>query len=165
MLKKTLNCIVIEIFLLNGFLLCGCSYEKSIQGICVPSIIFSSLQNCKMENIDYCKLLDNSLQKDSASLNKFVTLECFDGEAGYCHGTIIVEVIERIGEDFFIYSTQRQPINKRKEILSYIDVGIAYRYDNIDPRSTKEVFPKIFYVLNYGSSSSDHYSKNDGNSD
>ena len=147
MLKKTLNCIVIEILLLNGFLLCGCSYEKSIQGICVPSIIFSSLQ------------------KDSASLNKFVTLECFDGEAGYCHGTIIVEVIERIGEDFFIYSTQRQPINKRKEILSYIDVGIAYRYDNIDPRSTKEVFPKIFYVLNYGSSSSDHYSKNDGNSD
>lgn len=156
MLKKTLNCIVIELLLLNVLLLCGCSYEKSVQGICVPSIIFSSLQHHKMDNIDYCKLLDNSLRKDSASLNMFVTLECFDGEAAYCHGTIIVEIIERIGEDYFIYSTQRLPINKRKEILSYIDVGIAYRYDKIDPRSTKEVFPKIFYVLNHEGNSNDY---------
>lgn len=149
MFKLNFNCILIELLLLNVFLLCGCSYEKSVQGISVPSVIFSSLQNHKIKDVDYCKLLDKSLRKDSASLNKFVTLDCFDGEAGYCHGTIIVEVIERIGEEYFIYSTQKLPINKRKEILSFIDVGIHYRYDYVDSRTTKDVFPKVFSVLSF----------------
>ena len=147
MFKMIFNCILIELLLLNVFLLYGCSYDKSIQGIRVPPVIFSSLHNHKIKDVDYCKLLDNSLRKDSASLNMFVTLDCFDGEAGYCHGTIIVEIIERIGEECFIYSTHSLPINKRKEILSYIDVGIAYRYDNVDSRTTKDVFPKVFSVL------------------
>lgn len=147
MLNKILNSIIIQLLLLNVVLLCGCSYEKSVQGINVPSVILLSLQNHNMNDVDYYKLLENSLRKDSASLNKFVTLDCFDGEAGYCHGTIIVEVIERIGEENFIRSTQKLPINKRKEVLSYIDVGIAYHYDTIDSRSTKDVFPKIYYVL------------------
>lgn len=150
MFKMNFNCILIDLLLVYVFLLYGCSYEKSVQGIRVPSVIFSSLQNHRIKkDVDYCKLLDNSLRKDSASLNKFVTLECFDGEAGYCHGTIIVEVIERIGEDCFINSTHRLPINKRKEILSYIDVGIAYRYDYVDSRTTKDVFPKVFSVLSF----------------
>lgn len=125
----------------------NCSNGKNINGIYIPNIIYLSLENSR-EEIEYDKLIINSLNRDTVSLNRLVSLNSFDGEAAYCHGAIIVELIDRVGEDFFIHSTDCLPMSTKKLLLSYIDVGISYRNETIDIRTTKEVFPKLYYTLN-----------------
>ena len=147
----TILLLVVVIVLFSNFLLPKFSYARNVDGIDVPRFMFNPQDSQRIDEDMYCTLLEDALHYDSISLKKFVTLDkMIDGEAGYCHGIIIVELIERVGEDFFIESLNTISLDKKKDILAYIRVGIAYRHAEIDDRTPKEVFPKVSLFLNQG---------------
>ena len=136
MKKKLLSIIVFVCF--------ACCGSKVINGIEVSELLLIA---SKEQNIDYCKLLNEAIEGNNSSIRKLALLKFYDG-AGYDHGAVVVDLIELIGEDKFIYSLTTINDEQKKWIKGYIEVGLEYGNNpNLQSQTFKEAFPKIYDFL------------------
>lgn len=139
--------IIIKIFLLSIvlFMCFACCGRKVINDIEVSELLLIA---SKEQNIDYCKLLNESIKGNDSSIRQLALLKIYDG-AGYDHGAVVVDLIGLIGEDKFIYSLTTINNEQKKWIKEYIEVGLEYGNNvNLQTQTFKEAFPKIYKFLN-----------------
>lgn len=136
--KKLLLSIMLPVCLIS----CG---NKVINGIEVPELLLIA---SKKQNINYCKLLNESTKGNTASIRKLALLEISDG-AGYEHGAVIVDLIEIIGEDKFIESLATMSKEQKQVVKGFIEAGLEYGNNpNLQTKTFKEAFSKIYDFLN-----------------
>lgn len=132
------------IVLITGLTLLSCNSKCSVEGIDVPETIQIS---SKEKGINYCELLEKSLQKEKNSVVKLSLLD-FDGSSGYDHGTILVDLVKKLGEDEYIVLINQVNSNEKKKIEAYLEVGLMYHYDDkLKEKSVDESFPKLSTFL------------------
>ncbi|MDR0560481.1 MAG: hypothetical protein LBG92_09930 [Prevotellaceae bacterium] len=74
-------------------------------------------------------------------------LEFYDG-VGYEHGSVIVGLIEIIGEDKFIKSLETVTEKQKQVMERYIAAGLEYgKNPNLQAPTIKEAFPAIYTFL------------------
>jgi hypothetical protein len=135
------------LFFISILALSGCRQDCTIRGIYVSEILVISAERL---GYNYCELLENSLDGDTTAMNTLLTLEIMDAPS-YDHGSVIVDLIQIIGEDNFIKYLKRLNPQKQVEVSGLILVGLEYG-SNIKATNKKaaEIFPKIYayYKLN-----------------
>jgi hypothetical protein len=123
----------------------NCSRHKDVNGIEVSELLlFSS----KKQHINYCNLLREAIKGNDNSIREITLLEFYDATA-YDHSSVIVDLIEIIGEDKFIQSLHS--MNKRQKQIAkgYIQVGLEYSNNKqLQLKTFKDAFPKIYMCLN-----------------
>jgi hypothetical protein len=123
----------------------NCNRSKSVNGIVVSELLIIVSNG---QGINYCKLLEKAINGDIGSIKQLSLLEFYDG-IGYDHGSVIVDLIEIIGEDKFIQSLSTINKKQKQVIEGYIEAGLEYGNNpNIKSQTIKEAFPKIYTFLN-----------------
>ena len=114
---------------------------KLISGIYVSE---SLLIVSEEQGIDYCKLLSKAVNGDDVSIVQLSILKIYES-AGYDHGAVIVDLIERIGEDKFIHSLKIGSAEQINLVKRCIEAGIEYGNNpSLHGKAFKEVFPKVY---------------------
>lgn len=135
-----------KIILYSISLICFvCCKSKVISGIYVSE---SLLIVSEEQGIDYCKLLSKAVNGDDVSIMQLSILKIYES-TGYDHGAVIVDLIERIGEDKFIHSLKIVSAEQKKLVKWCIEAGIEYGNNpSLHGKAFKEVFPKVYIFLN-----------------
>lgn len=101
----------------------------------------------RQENFPYCALLQRAVSKDKRALKR-LAFKTFDTSAGLGHGTVIVALVHRLGERFFIRSIGNLTPKKRQHLLLNLKVGLAYtNIKKYHEKDVKVVFPKLARLL------------------
>ena len=132
------------LFVILSMCFINCNRYKVINGIVVSELLLSV---SKEQHINYCKLLSEAAKGNVNSIKQLALLKFYDA-VGYDHSSVIVDLIEVIGEDKFIQSLT--PINKEQKqiIKDYIETGLEYgNNSNLQDQTFKEAFPKIYIFL------------------
>ena len=96
--------------------------------------------------------MNEAIKGNDLSIRQLALLKVYDG-AGYDHGAVIVDLIERIGENLFIESLTNINNEQKQWIKGSIEVGLEYGNNpNLQTQSFKEAFPRIYDFLNNVSS-------------
>lgn len=120
--------------------LSSCNSKCSVGNIEVPENIVISSEE---KGVNYCELLEKSLQKEKSSTIKLSLLD-FDNSLGYEHGSILVDLIRIIGEDEYIILLGKRTSIEKKKVEAYIEVGLMYHYDDeVKEKSIDKFFPKL----------------------
>ena len=135
-----------KIILYSISLICFvCCKSKVISGIYVSE---SLLIVSEEQGIDYCKLLSKAVNGDDVSIMQLSILKIYESP-GYDHGAVIVDLIERIGEDKFIHSLKIVSAEQKNLVKWCIEAGIEYGNNpSLHGKAFKEVFPKVYIFLN-----------------
>ncbi|MBQ6724949.1 MAG: hypothetical protein IJQ89_00065 [Bacteroidales bacterium] len=142
-MKKASKIILISSIIV--FLCCACWGHKEINGIEVSELL---LVVSEEQNIDYCKLLNEATKGNESSIKEIALLDFSDG-AAYDHGAVLVDLIEKIGEEKFVQSFKSLIVREKKWIKGFLEVGIEYGGNvNMQGQTLKDVFPKIYDFLN-----------------
>ncbi len=124
----------------------GCC-DKNIDGIHIEDIIIYEADT--KYGVDYGDLVEKSLQKDLSSIKKLSLLEYNDGYS-YEHGLILIEIVDRIGEDIFIKSIEDISAKQKKRVLSYIIAGVDLRNsEKMDFKKRAENYAEDYYPKIY----------------
>ena len=131
-----------KIILYSISLICFvCCKSKVISGIYVSE---SLLIVSEEQGIDYCKLLSKAVNGDDVSIMQLSILKIYES-TGYDHGAVIVDLIERIGEDKFIHSLKIVSAEQKNLVKWCIEAGIEYGNNpSLHGKAFKEVFPKVY---------------------
>jgi hypothetical protein len=99
--------------------------------------------------ISYCKLLKKAIDGNQEDIKKIMLLDFSGaGAAGYDHGDVLVKLIDRLGEETIISSLGNQLTKKEKrEIESYIAVGLEYGNNPHQGKNPDEAFPFLYEYL------------------
>ncbi|KAA1242523.1 hypothetical protein F0000_25150 [Aquimarina sp. RZ0] len=117
---------------------CSGANKECIQGIKVSELLESATTN-----YSYCSLIKKSIDLDSEALIKISTLPVFDA-AGYEHGYVLINIVEKIGEDKYIAIISNIKKEDKKTIKSYLEVGLEYGGNkSYKDKELKEIFPKL----------------------
>ncbi len=138
--------LLISILLLVMFLVCfaDCSRNKSVNGVVVSEQLITV---SKEQHIKYCKLLKKAMNGDTDYIKQLSLLEFYDG-VGYDHGSVIVDLIEVVGEDKFIQALSAINKEQKQTIESYVEAGLEYGNNpNVQGKTLNEAFPKIYTFL------------------
>lgn len=102
----------------------------------------------EMADGNYCSLLKQSINRDVKSIKEFCRLTS-DEKTGFYHGEVLVKLIDKLGEDFFIESISDFNRDDKYKLSQYIYIGFFQegRY-KLKTRNTKDVFPKVYDFLN-----------------
>lgn len=105
-----------------------------------------------IQSTHYCNLLRGSLKGNETDIKEF-TLINLNGGYAYYHGGVILDLIDRIGEDKFINAISSCNLNELRLIELYLHAGIEYyrdySCDNGNAECLKEHYPKIWLYLNH----------------
>jgi hypothetical protein len=119
--------------------------SREIDGIDISETVLISSDE---QNIDYCNLVEMSLQKHTPSIKTLSLLE-YHNAVGYDHGSVLVDIIERVGEDIFINGLNGISITEKITIKSYLMVGLEYGSNpNFEGKTLEHAFPKLNSFLN-----------------
>lgn len=102
------------------------------------------------ENNKLILLIEKTLNKDPKSLKELIEFDC--GGASFCYdlGSVLTQIIYKIGEDDFIIMTNSLSERQKQTLCALIGVGLEYgfRVDSINENKTFEFqFPKLYKVL------------------
>jgi len=135
------------------FLLFACNNDKckNVQDIVVSNLILETIDSSK----NYCNLLDKAIRGDKSSIEKISLLNLYDG-SGYDHGFVLIQLIEKIGEDSYIKALKKKGLSndEKSKIKSYLDVGLEYGSKENKNKMLKDIYPNIHNYLNYNSAGS-----------
>ncbi len=121
-------------------LLYSCSSECSISGIKVNELLFAV---SKDRGIDYCSLLEEAVNGNELAIREISLLK-FDDATGYAQGTVIVEMILKLGEEKYLKSISSISVKEKKLIKAYIDIGFEYNESkDLKNKELAELFPKV----------------------
>ena len=146
---------ILLISVCSSLLFCSCSGNRTIDGIFVDyGLIYSAEEKY---NVDYCDLVKKSINKDTVSVKELVLLN-FDAGYSYEHGNILLQIIDKIGEDFFIESLKDISSEQKTNVLAQIKAGVDLRNsinNDFGKRVDEEVkanYPKVYAFLTTDSS-------------
>lgn len=141
-MKKRIHFLFTVVYLL--FALIACNNKCNVDDIEVSEILALS---SKEKGIKYCKLLEAALTGDKKAILDLSLLE-FSDATGYDHGSILVDLIIKIGEDKYIGAISTTNKQQKGIIKSYIDVGLEYGNNNlIKNKDMKDSFLHLYLVL------------------
>lgn len=99
------------------------------------------------EGFPYCRLLQKALNKDASSIRRLAA-RTFDTSAGLGHGVVLVALLHKLGEDFFVKAVQQFSHVNKNRLYSNLKIGLAYtsikKYSNKTP---EEAFPKVYRLV------------------
>ena len=122
----------------------SCSRHEVVNGIVVSELLISASEK---QNVNYSKLLRKATKGDVKSIKQLTLLSFYDA-SGYDHGSVIVDLIEIIGEDKFIQSLSQINYEQKQNVKAYIEVGLEYgNNQNIQTKTIEEAYPKIYTFL------------------
>ena len=120
--------------------------DRYVNGIYVSKLL--RISSNRKYTANYCELLNKAIAKDANSIKQLTLLD-FGDAASYDHGTVIVDLIDLIGEEKFIQSLGTINEKQKNKLSSYLIVGIEYGNNpNLQGKTVKEAFPKIYDFLN-----------------
>jgi hypothetical protein len=139
-IKKNVSSLIVSVLIL---LQLSCTNEpRSIGGIYVSELLLISAE----QKYSYSNLVEKSLKKDISSLKKISTLMISDA-AGYDHGTVLVGIITSIGEKEYIKLVGTLTNEEKRNLISYLEVGIEYGDEQYKGKTLEEVFPLLTEYL------------------
>jgi len=143
---KKVYLVKLTFFSLFFLLFANCHRHKVVNGIEVSVILLST---AKENKVDYCNLLKEAIEGSEKSIRE-LTLLIFYEAAGYDHGSVIVDLIEVVGEDKFTKSLMRLSPEEKQLVKGYISVGLEYGNNQKYKanNSLEKVFPIIYSFLN-----------------
>lgn len=127
-------------------------YKKDIDGITICTCIQDFMHTQEKEYRDnYYHLIEQSLKKDKKSLKELslYDLRGATGESAYDHGDVLAQLLDRLGEDFFLESLDGLSEEERGMVLGYLDVGFEYGVLNSKGKvlMTKDLYPRLYHFL------------------
>lgn len=123
----------------------NCSRNKVVEGIEVSELL---LTVSKEQHINYCNLLSEALEGNINSIRELTLLEFYDATA-YDHSSVIVDLIEVIGEDKFIQSLNSISTKQKQIAKGYIEAGLEFSNNpKLQSKTFKNAFPKTYVFLN-----------------
>lgn len=128
--------------------------------ICCLFINCNNVQNCDKSYVSkylidysnerdysYCELIDKSLDNNVNSIREFSLLNFSDGMT-YEHGVVILEIINKVGENQFLKAIDNISVTEKMKIKAYLDAGFDLsenpRFEN---KSLKSSLQEIFNYL------------------
>jgi hypothetical protein len=98
-----------------------------------------------VEKIKYKNLIRSSLNGNLDALQDLIKAWCGGGSLCYQHGEVLVQIVDRIGEEKFIKILPKMSIEERSDLKSLLLAGLEYGQFEGDKRS--RVFEKRFSKL------------------
>lgn len=99
------------------------------------------------DDLDYCNLVKLSINKDSFSVSK---LSCLDISEDLIsnHGEVLVQLVDILGEDFFIQIAQKLNSIEKYRLYSFITIGlIETNLPQYQEKGSIKRFPKLLDYL------------------
>ena len=103
---------------------CHLDGSRNIDGIDIDYMLIYDAE--KEQNTDYCELVRKSLKKDLSSIKQLALLD-YDGGYFYEHGMILLDIVDRIGENVFIESLKDISLKQKEKVLECMYAGIELR--------------------------------------
>ena len=149
--KKILWLVVLIVLcIIGGYLWMNdtiCFGGKNVNGIYVEEEL--RIASDDYHGINYCQLLKKAIDGNQEDIKKLILLD-FSGAAaaGYDHGDVIVQLIDRLGEETIISSLGSPLTKKEKEtIKSYINAGLEYGNNRHQGQALEVAFPRLNQYL------------------
>lgn len=137
---KKILLIVILIF----FIACN---KSEIEGIEIGNTLVET--QTYSENQKLIASISGTLNQDSNSLVSLLHIST-DGAGGYDLGSVITQIIYKVGEEDFLKMTESLNVEEKNLLTGFIEVGLEYGYQidakNPNQKVEKE-FPKIYKSL------------------
>jgi hypothetical protein len=134
--------VLLTVFLF--FIALSCSNKCEVEGIEVSELLVTSSGE---KGVKYCDLLSESLRGDENAILGLSLLE-FSNSTGYDHGSVLVDLILKIGEEKYIQAISQTNREQKILIQSYLDVGLQYGNDSsIKSKNLTKAFPNLYSVL------------------
>lgn len=125
-------------------LLFSCEDTCEVAEIKVSKLLIEQSSN---QPYNYCGLLEGAVDNKPDSIRLLSLLEIFDG-ASYDHGTVLIDVIGKVGESNYVYALNKITPKQKRLVLGYLYAGVEYHYDNsIAKKNLQEIYPKVFEFL------------------
>ena len=137
----------IVILLIASLFLCSCNLDTCSKrlGFTLSYYAFSSV---KIDGSTYCELVNQSLDGNEKAIINLSKVNVHDG-AGYEHGAVLIEVIDRISEEKYVGllkdSFKTQDIGK---VFAYLRAGLDFT-DNpkYNRKKVEEAFPLLSKIV------------------
>ncbi|WP_299462913.1 hypothetical protein [uncultured Microscilla sp.] len=101
----------------------------------------------KDDGFPYCELLQQAVNKDQKSIRR-LAFKTFDASAGLGHGTVIVALVHKIGEETFVKAIKKLSPQNKKDVLLNLQAGLAYTsIKKYHEKPVKDVFPELARLL------------------
>ncbi len=98
-------------------------------------------------NYNYCELVNQSLENDSYSIRSLSLLEFYDGMT-YEHGAVIIEIINKIGEEKYLKALNNISPDEKVKLKSYLHAGFDFTQNvNFKDKNLKTSFNKVYAYL------------------
>jgi len=123
---------------------------KEVEGIKIESVLLAhqSFQDNK-NLVEIIKLCLDQKTEGFKALQKF---DCRGGAGCYDLGYVLTQIIYRIGEDNYINSISKLPLQEQMNLTDLIRVGLEYGDNNYDGKMDdlriQNAFPKISTFTN-----------------
>lgn len=138
-MKKILLIVILTLFI-------SCN-KSEVDGIKIGNTLVE-IQSFS-ENQTLIALIEGTLNHDNSALVSLLHIRC-DGAGGYDLGSVVTQIIHKIGEDDFLIMTKFLSVEEKNLLKGFIGVGLEYGY-SIDGKSKNESvekeFPKIYKNL------------------
>ena len=95
---------------------------------------------------NYVELLNSSFKGDTLSLSEFLKIDYIYGAASYDHGEIVLQVLEKLGDEKFNNTVLTLSNKQQTNLKMYILTGMD-RNDSLFNASLSEKFKKTFLAL------------------
>ena len=118
----------------------------NVNGIEITAEIAQFISQSREIKNEYIELVKKSLKKDKTAFAKLTDFEC-DGASCYYHGSVIVQIIYRIGEDKAVKIFQELESDKACRKKSLIEVGLEYGDNDYDQKPDNKLIEKDFPKL------------------
>lgn len=126
------------------FVFHSCNTKCNVDGIEVSELLLTVSSE---KSYNYCSSLENAIKGNKNSVKELALLE-FNDSSGYDHGTVLVELVEKIGEKKFINAISLIHSKDKNKILEYLEVGIIYNEnESLNNKKVEEVFPILYAFL------------------
>ncbi len=113
--------------------------DKTVDGIYVSELLnIYALEN---SDVDYCDLLSDAVDEKRDAIRTLALLD-IKGDAFYDHGCVVVDLIDKIGEETFITALGGLTWDEEKIISDCIITGLEYGNGKHQNQKLDEAFPK-----------------------
>jgi hypothetical protein len=118
-----------------------------VNGITISPDLFISWSNGQQRKEQLANLIEKSLKKDKPALIELTEFDCGGGAGCYDLGSIIVQIIYRIGEENAVNTFQNYNSDKACRTEHLIAAGLEYGDNNYDDKMDNKLIEKEFPKL------------------
>ncbi len=115
-----------------------------VNGITISPDLFISWSNGQQRREQLTNLIEKSLKKDKPALIELTEFDCGGGAGCYDLGSIIVQVIYRIGEENAVNTFQNLNADKAFRLRDLIAAGLEYGDNDYDDKQDNKLIEKEF---------------------